>query len=107
MLGWWDLEGALPDSVEGILLWWNGQWFRRVERKIWRGVPLVVLWSVWKHRNDYVFNASAPNLVELCEVIKVRIALWLNPSYSKYLFSVQNFMFNLRQVRCCLRRGCV
>lgn len=61
MLGWWDLEGALPDSVEGILLWWNGQWYRRIERKIWRGIPLVVLWSVWKHWNDCVFNASAPN----------------------------------------------
>lgn len=102
MLLWWHVVGALPKSVDGVLLWWEGQCVRSQERKIWRGVPLVVLWSIWQHRNAIVFKASAPNLGELCEVIKVRIALWLKPRFSKHHFSVQDFLVNLRQVRCCI-----
>ncbi|KAF5936254.1 hypothetical protein HYC85_027383 [Camellia sinensis] len=73
MLNWWDVQGALPGSVEVLILWWDEECFSNKERKIWRGIPLVVLWSVWKLRNDVVFNASNPSLAELCEVIKVRV----------------------------------
>ncbi|KAI8015319.1 hypothetical protein LOK49_LG05G02378 [Camellia lanceoleosa] len=102
MLLWWDVVGVLPDSVNGVLLWWEGQVVRSKERMIWRGVPLVVLWSIWQHRNAIVFKAAIPSLEELCEVIKVRIALWLKPRFSKHLFSVQDFVLNLKQVRCCI-----
>ncbi|KAL7251590.1 hypothetical protein ACSBR1_013433 [Camellia fascicularis] len=93
---------ALPGSVEGIIFWWDGECFSSKERKIWQGVPLVVLWSLRKLRNDVVFNASTPILVELCEVIKVRFAVWLKPLSTEHNFTVQDFVFNLRQVRRCI-----
>ncbi|XP_028071567.1 uncharacterized protein LOC114273928 [Camellia sinensis] len=102
MLNWWDVQGALPGSVEVLILWWDEECFSSKERKIWRGIPLVVLWSVWKLRNDVVFNASNPSLAELCEVIKVRVALWLKPFYTEHNFTMQEFVINLRQVSRCI-----
>ncbi|XP_028100507.1 uncharacterized protein LOC114299868 isoform X2 [Camellia sinensis] len=90
------IQGALPGTIEGLLLWWDKEMLSSKERKIWRGIPLVVLWSLWKLRNDVVFNASVPNVAELCEVIKVRIALWWRPFYSEHSFTIQDFVHNLR-----------
>lgn len=57
--------------------------FMKKERKIWRAIPLVVSWSLWKMRNECVFNAFIPNLVELCELMKIKIALWLKSDYKE------------------------
>ncbi|KAL7171287.1 hypothetical protein ACSBR2_036019 [Camellia fascicularis] len=102
MLNWWDVQGALPGTVEGLLLWWDGEVLSSKERKIWRGIPLVVLWSLWKLRNDVVFNAAFPDVAAICEVIKVRVALWMRPYYLDHRFAVQDFVINLRQVRRCI-----
>lgn len=61
---------------------------KKKEKKIWRVIPLAVMWSVWKCRNECVFRKSIPNLEELCELIKYRIAFWLKPAFSEFNFSV-------------------
>ncbi|KAL7202413.1 hypothetical protein ACSBR1_033980 [Camellia fascicularis] len=90
MLNWWHLQGALPRSVENLLLWWAGEKMKK-ERLIWSAVPVVVMWSVWKLRNGVVFNASNPNWEELCELIKIRVALWLKPKFFDFHFTVHDF----------------
>ncbi|CAL5406992.1 unnamed protein product [Camellia sinensis] len=35
------------------------------------------IWSIWKHRHDCIFNGHQLNLGELCELVKVRGALWV------------------------------
>ena len=59
--------------------------FLKKERKIWKAVPLAVSWSLWKMRNECVFNASIPYLVELCELMKIKIALWLKSDYKEVM----------------------
>lgn len=44
---------------------------------MWKAIPLAVFWSVWKHRNDVIFNMVQPNMEELCDLIKVRVAMWM------------------------------
>ncbi|THG13552.1 hypothetical protein TEA_023909 [Camellia sinensis var. sinensis] len=36
-------------------------------------LPLAVLWSTWKHRNECLFKAIQPNLEELCDQVKLCI----------------------------------
>ena len=40
----------------------------------WKTIPVAVLWFIWKQRYGNIFNGTQPDLVELCEVIKLRAA---------------------------------
>lgn len=102
MLRWWDLQAVIPGSVESLLWWWAGGKLRKLERKIWGVIPLVVMWSTWKCRNECVFRATIPNLEDLCDLIKHRIAIWVKPYFPDFCFSVQDFIYNLWQIRRCL-----
>lgn len=104
MLNWWEIQGALPGAVDQLLLWWAGGKVKKMEREIWSAIPLVVLWSIWKLRNECIFRSSTPNRAELCELIKTRVALWLRPQLKDFNFSINDFIFNLSQIRVCLGR---
>ncbi|XP_028067001.1 uncharacterized protein LOC114269850 [Camellia sinensis] len=67
----WGVKWIIPDIVERLFQWWNGWKFKKGETQIWKAIPLAVLWSVWKHRNDVIFNKVQPNMEELYELIKV------------------------------------
>lgn len=43
----------------------------------WQVIPSVVLWSVWKLRNDCLFKGVVPDFVGLCERMKMQVALWV------------------------------
>ncbi|XP_028113211.1 uncharacterized protein LOC114311295 [Camellia sinensis] len=81
------------ETVEHILL------MKKLEKKIWKVLPLAILWSTWKHRNDCIFNGSQPNLEDLCEIVKVRVAMWLKASPTQVEFSINDLVFNLSQFR--------
>lgn len=41
LLRWWG-----PGSVEGVLHWWEGQHLKKLEKKLWRAIPLAILCSI-------------------------------------------------------------
>ncbi|XP_028106251.1 uncharacterized protein LOC114305367 [Camellia sinensis] len=99
---WWGVEWAIPKIVEGLFHWWSGRNFQKKEKWLWRVVPLVVLWSLWKLRNEYVFNGAQSRGYNFCELVKIRIALRLKTSIPGFHYSVNDFVHNLRQIRGCI-----
>lgn len=91
---WWDFQWAIPNLVEGLLQWWSLCKMEKTEKLLWKVMPLAVLWSTWKHRNDCIFNGSQPNFEELSEVVKAKIALWAKSSSAKMQFSINDVVFN-------------
>ncbi|KAL7259613.1 hypothetical protein ACSBR1_005492 [Camellia fascicularis] len=102
MLKWWGFSRALPDVVEKVFLWWDGAKVRKPEKVIWKSIPLAVLWSIWKLRNECKFKNSNPNLDEVIELIKTRVAIWARSSSNLAQFSVNDFIFNMNQIRVCI-----
>ncbi|XP_028087859.1 uncharacterized protein LOC114288538 [Camellia sinensis] len=94
---WWGMQWVLPGSVNGLLNWWDGCRMKKLEKKIWKVLPLAILWSTWKHRNDCIFNGSQPNLEDLCEIVNVRVAMWLKASPTQVELSINDLVFNLPQ----------
>lgn len=97
----WRLQWCIPDSVADVLNWWMGVKFKSPLRNFWRAIPLVVLWSLWKHRNECVFTNASPNPDKLWDLIKFRLAFWLKNSLKDFPFSMVDVVLNWRQIICC------
>ncbi|KAI8029842.1 Cytochrome P450 724B1 [Camellia lanceoleosa] len=101
---WWGSQWVMPTTVDGVLQFWAGFSGNSFERKVWNVLPIASLWSIWKHRNEVLFSDLQPELYGLCDLIKTRTAMWVRAADAKLPFSVNDFLFNLQQIKFC-RRG--
>ncbi|CAL5363617.1 unnamed protein product [Camellia sinensis] len=99
MLNWWKIQGALPGSVEAALHWWDWHNLNKKEKMLWKVTPLAIFWSLWKARNECIFQSITPKLEDLCDLIKIRVALWLNHKFKDFHFTIHDYLFNFRQIR--------
>ncbi|XP_028096961.1 uncharacterized protein LOC114296820 [Camellia sinensis] len=58
VLNWWGLQWVLPGNVERFLHWWMGFKWRKFEARIWKVIPLAVIWFTWKLINKVVFTGK-------------------------------------------------
>lgn len=82
--------------------WWAGYRCNKRLKVLWKIIPLAVLWSLWKQRNESLFNGTHVDLEKLCELIKIRIALWSRASSPSFCYSVNDIVFNLQNVKFCI-----
>ncbi|CAL5334586.1 unnamed protein product [Camellia sinensis] len=102
LLQWWNLYWVSPATVDGVLSWWLGTKHRKLVKKIWVMVPVAMLWSTWRLRNEIVFKGHIPDMLELGELVKVRVGLWVRASLPSVHYSVHHIVENLSQVLLCI-----
>ncbi|XP_028080046.1 uncharacterized protein LOC114281693 [Camellia sinensis] len=56
LVNWWNYKWVSPGSVEGLLLSWPEIKMKKKMLTVWKTLPVAVMWSVWRSRNDCVFN---------------------------------------------------
>lgn len=97
VLGWWGIQWVIPPSFPDLLQWWGYHRFKSLAKVTWECIPLAVLWSLWKMRNEFIFQDCPINWEELFELIKIRVAFWIkNSEFTDY--SINDFLFNLRSM---------
>ncbi|XP_028067837.1 uncharacterized protein LOC114270503 [Camellia sinensis] len=101
MASWWDQHWVIPGSVEGLLQCWSGSKAKSWVHKAWQAVPALVMWSVWKLRNECRFKGVNPDFAGLSERLKLQIALWVKWSF-RVDYSVHDLVSNLHQIRQCV-----
>ncbi|KAG5524988.1 hypothetical protein RHGRI_031613 [Rhododendron griersonianum] len=94
------MQWVLPQTVVDLLImWWKGWCLKPKQRVIWDVIPLAVMWAIWNNkRNPYVFENSNPDWVEILELIKIRVALWVKANGGAENYTVDNFVFRLRSI---------
>ena len=60
---------------------WQQADISRERIKIWRMAFFAILWSIWLHRNDMVFNRKVFDFNQLTDAMKLRLAWWIKASW--------------------------
>ncbi|GAB2268791.1 hypothetical protein Dimus_003736 [Dionaea muscipula] len=58
LLEWWSVSWASPGSMGQLLDWWFDWHFRKIRKAIWNLISAVIVWSLWKVRNDMKFKGA-------------------------------------------------
>ncbi|XP_028085089.1 uncharacterized protein LOC114286192 [Camellia sinensis] len=98
IMSWWGMQWVIPENARGVLEWWRGFKWSIFETKIWNVIPFAVFWSIWTLRNDCIFNGKQHCFMDICELIKTRIALWIRSNTSLSQYSVHDVVENLPQI---------
>ena len=51
-----DVQWVLYSSIKRNLIGWHSAFVSKRNEKAWRATPLCLMWTLWKERNERVFN---------------------------------------------------
>uniref|UniRef100_A0ACD5W8X6 Uncharacterized protein n=1 Tax=Avena sativa TaxID=4498 RepID=A0ACD5W8X6_AVESA len=75
-LGWWNKRHWMPEHDSKFVAWLQDkQGGEGRERDLWTGIALVC-WTLWRHRNDVVFEGATPSPGEVIRKITAEADLW-------------------------------
>jgi hypothetical protein len=69
----------VPQQNERSFADWWCRIMKRVRKRQKKGInslSILVVWSIWKHRNDYVLKGVSPSINTILGAIKDNLSLW-------------------------------
>ncbi|KAE8681880.1 hypothetical protein F3Y22_tig00111300pilonHSYRG00005 [Hibiscus syriacus] len=69
----WDISLVLPQDPPALLSFWGEL---RGNSTIWKFIPGVIFWSIWKARNAMVFEGSNLDSMSLFFTVRFRLSKW-------------------------------
>lgn len=74
--GWLGFDFAIPGSLEGLLLVWNGIFPRSKSGRIMTTIWVAILRSLWLHCNEIIFSEGVLDEMELFEAVCLKAWKW-------------------------------
>ena len=68
----WEKPHWTPEPEAELVGWWTSLNIQKNKRKETWTVVTLVAWTLWKHRNDIVFNGASPSVNEVLRRSKQR-----------------------------------
>ena len=72
------VEWVMPSSVVDLLSAWGTLLGRGPVHRIWKQVPLCVLWGLWRERNSRLFEDVEVQVGALCRNVLNMLYLWVS-----------------------------
>lgn len=95
---WWNMCWVFHNQPCVFFEDWMGVPFYDFEKKLWRSMLYVVLWSIWEYRNHIVFeNFSRDWNLEVLN-IKLRVGCWARGWSYNFPYSLDMLVYNLQEV---------
>lgn len=70
------MECCFPFNIAGLLEAWENSPVVGCGRTLWRLIPISILWSIWKERNERIFNNKDSLGEDIVSTMVLRIAKW-------------------------------
>ncbi|XP_039056312.1 uncharacterized protein LOC120199219 [Hibiscus syriacus] len=78
LIGYWGIQLALPQDPPNLLSLWADL---RPNSAIWKFIPGAVFWSIWKLRNEIIFEKGKLDRILLFFTVRLRLAKWFIAKY--------------------------
>jgi len=72
------VEWVMPSSVLDLLSGWSTLLGRGPVLRIWKQVPLCVMWGLWHERNSRLFENMEISVGALCRNVLKMLYLWVS-----------------------------
>jgi hypothetical protein len=92
----WDRIGMPIPS--GPFSFWDLQRPAGISGRIWRAGVVVILWCIWKARNDIVFRNGSPSTVSTLRLIGEELTIWrwrFKPDDRPALDALRSFVLSM------------
>lgn len=97
----WNISWVWPKSLAQALSQWifpgKGIFFKQ----IWFSSFIVIIWSVWRERNERIFNSKSSSTRDIKTLVLVRLWWWVKSWKLPFLYSVEEVIRNPK----CLQWG--
>jgi len=78
----------MPRSVQDLLSGWGTLLGRSDVTRLWKQVPLCVMWGFWRERNARLFEDVELPVVDLCRNVLNMLYVWVSGhSPSRIIFA--------------------
>ncbi|XP_039053775.1 uncharacterized protein LOC120195910 [Hibiscus syriacus] len=74
----WNVSLVTPKCTMEFLILWDDFMTNSL---IWKFIPRAVMWSVWKCRNEIIFQKGKLDLVKLSFIVRFRVASWFSARF--------------------------
>ncbi|KAE8701523.1 leghemoglobin C2-like [Hibiscus syriacus] len=78
LICYWGISLAFPLDPPSLLSSWSDL---RPSSVIWKFIPGVVLWSIWRIRNEIIFDNGKLDKLSLFFTVRLRLARWFLAKY--------------------------
>lgn len=91
---------AVPGTLKLAFHQWRICGGDKFFKKVWQAIFFIIIWSVWKERNDRIFNQKFSTLEEVQDLALVRLCWWIQAWGDEFPYSANEVPRNPQ----CLKR---
>ncbi|KAE8679344.1 crossover junction endonuclease MUS81-like isoform X2 [Hibiscus syriacus] len=81
VIAFWGILSVLPGDPQSLLSSWSDL---RPYSTLWKLIPGAVLWSIWKIRNEIIFEKVKLDRFMLFFTVRFRLAKWFLAKFSNF-----------------------